>query len=136
MAKATKSRTPGKGGSKPGAGGKTRKAATALPRAGGKAKAKVMTAAKAPAATKVKFAPGAKPAVSVAGAKMVGPAAVKKPARPAEDTAITESSREFGPAAAPRTEPVAPRASIEPPQAVEREGTPPALPVPIASFTF
>jgi hypothetical protein len=133
MAKATKSRTPVKAGSKPGAGGKPRKA-VAVPRA---VQSKGTTAAKPAVAAKAKAAPSVKPAVSVAGAKMVGPAAVKKPARPAESAAITGVSKDLGLAVPPRVEPAAPRAAlIEPPQAIEREGTPPALPVPIASFTF
>lgn len=134
MAKATKSRTPVKAGSKPGAGGKPRKA-VAVPRAG---QSKGTTAGKPVVAAKVSAAPSAKPAVSVAGgAKMVGPATVKKLARPAEGTAIAGVSKDPGLAVPPRVEPAVPRAAvIEPPQAVEREGTPPALPVPIASFTF
>jgi hypothetical protein len=134
MAKATKSRTPGKAGTKPGAGGKARKAATAVPRPG---LAKGMTAVKPVATTtKAKAAPSAKPTVSVTGAKMVGPAPGKRPTRPAEGHALTEISKESGPTVVPRMEPTAPRAAIEPSQAAEREGTPPALPVPIASFTF
>jgi hypothetical protein len=142
MAKATKSRKPDKAGSKPGAGGKPHKAATGVSPAGKAVKAakSTKTGNAAPSAATAKAAPkSARPAVSVAGAKIVGPGGAKKPVvRTIEGDGASEISKDAAPAAAAKVEAVAPRASavIEPPQAAEREGTPPALPVPIASFTF
>jgi hypothetical protein len=130
MAKATKSRKPGKGGRKPAAKAKPRKPA----KAAAKKKASKSASAKKGASAK-RSAPKARAKASPRVGLKRSAGAATKIARPAVvDAALSAAAllpRPDRPAlrsAGPKTSPVAEQAA---------EGdTPPALPVPIASFTF
>lgn len=128
MAKATKSRKPGKGGRKPAtgkpAGGKKKVAKKVVAKAGGAGKASTKKAS-----TPVKK-PASPPARSVAVATKPAREAAAQPIK--TGTAAAVLARPERPVARPAPAPRAPALDQQPAES----DTPPALPVPIASFTF
>jgi hypothetical protein len=131
MAKATKSRQPAKGAPPSGGSAKPRKAAKAAPRAARPSHGPNKIAKKVAVAA----ASSKKPVPSAA--RPVARMVAKSPSHPVERPAA-EPIKVTTVAARPTPAPEAkvPIGIEQPPQAAAGESAPPALPVPIASFTF
>jgi hypothetical protein len=133
MVKATKSRKPVGGERKSGAGTKTRTPVkVAKPTKLAKPAIAKPAVAKAPSGAKRTLKAGAKATPGSNLAKTPAPSAAKKPMPPGEAQTVKVNAPSVVMA---RPERLPPRPVVDP-QPVERDSTPPALPVPIASFTF